>query len=116
MEGMWKMRMFKVSLFVLVLFSIVCHFDIVFQDQPAAQAVWGKGTVTKAAWKERHYRIGINGIQYTFMPEVDFWLPERSIVNATGNDVGSIISRIPEKQMVSFKVQGHRIYELMIEN
>jgi len=86
-----------------------------FSGLADAREIWIKGTVTKAPWTDRHQYIKVDDIEYTFMPKVlEVRLPHRSDY-ARPHKKGDGLSFIRENQQVWIKVQGRRIYEILVE-
>ena len=110
-----KMRILKIGLMTVSAFAIILQFGSFLGNPPSAQTVWVKGTVTKAPWSDRHNRIGINGITYTFMPEIGISFPNQSRPKVSGGERASLVQKIPVRRMVQFRAQGHRIYEIILE-
>lgn len=109
------MRILKLGLMTIIAFAIILQFGSFLGHSPSAQTVWVKGTVTKAAWSDRHHRIEINGIMYTFMPEIGISFPDKSRPKVSGSELASLVQNIPVSRMVLFRAQGHRIYEIILE-
>ena len=109
------MRILKIGLMTVIAFAIILQFGSFLSHPPSAQTVWMEGIVTKAPWSDRHYRIEINGITYTFMPEIGISFPNQSRPKVSGGERASLVQKIPVNWVVLFKAQGHRIYEIILE-
>ncbi len=104
----------RIGLMTAIIIVLTIHFGTLLSDPPSAQAVWVKGTVTKAPWLDRHYRIGINGITYTFMPEIGITFPDKSLPKVSSGKLSSLLKNIGTEQPVLIKAQGHIIHEIII--
>ncbi len=79
-----------------------------------AHTHWHKGTVTKAPWQKQYRHIMIDNKLYTFMPDATLHLRMK---NRRGdfNEKKLHWLQIREGQELLIKIQGHRIYQLIIQ-
>jgi hypothetical protein len=80
-----------------------------------ARTVWKEGMVTKAPWTERYKHIEIDKVKYTFMLKNVRLTRHFKMPNGSWrvDDIAMRDIRIGHK--VWIRIQGHRIYELFIE-
>jgi hypothetical protein len=80
-----------------------------------AGTVWNNGIVTKAPWTERYKHIEIDNVKYTFMLK-NVRLTRHYKMPSGAWNVDPITMRdIRIGHKVWIRIQGHRIYELFIE-
>ncbi len=93
---------------------LTLHLGGLLGEPLMAQTMWVEGTVTTAPWLDRYHRIGVNGVTYTFMPEIGISFPNKSRPKVSGEKLTSLLQIIQTDQKVKMRVQGHRIYEIII--
>lgn len=88
---------------------------LVFSGPLFARTVWVTGIVTKAPWVEEYRYIEVNNIKYTFM-QTDVRLAKRYKADSGAWGEKQISFRdIREGQTVWIRIQGRRIYQLIVE-
>jgi hypothetical protein len=86
-----------------------------FSGAAYAREIWINGTVTKAPWTDGYQYIEIDHAKYTFMPKVlEIRLPHRYDY-ARQHKKNDELRFIQKGQEVWMKVQGRRIYEILVE-
>lgn len=83
---------------------------------PRAEALgqWINGTVTRTPWQDKYWRIEINGLKYTLMPEV--------LIRSRSNDGKGrqLLTPVPMRHLttgkkVEARCQGFRIHEIILD-
>jgi hypothetical protein len=82
-------------------------------DQSHAFACWSEGMVTRGPWQDSYTKIAIDDVVYTLMPKARLLRREKTQSGAF-NDVNITRGNIVDGQQVLYRVQGNRIYELVI--
>jgi hypothetical protein len=83
-------------------------------DQPShAFAPWAEGMVTRGPWQDSYTKIAIDDVVYTLMPKARL-LQRVTTTSGAFNDVNITAGKIVGGQKVLYRVQGNRIYELVI--
>lgn len=82
-------------------------------ETAAARTVWQDGVITRSPWIDRYTRIEINDDQYTLMPDI------RVLRLDQGSSGGflekpSSVSNLRSGGMIRMRIQGRRIYEILI--
>jgi hypothetical protein len=99
-------RVYTVAL-TIILIAFLC-------EPILAHTAWIDGIVTKKAWTEKYQHIEVDNVKYTFMPNVlRITAPRKTLRNRSDKQ---IINSIKEGQNVSIRIQGHRIYEIIINS
>ena len=88
----------------IILIALLC-------EPILAHTVWVSGVVTKKPWTEKYQYIEVNNVRYTFMPKIFKITASRKTLARSDNQ---IIDSIKEGQTILIRVQGHRIYEIII--
>ncbi len=102
----WEIGKKVLLSFVVVLF---------LSGSALAIGVWYQGKVTQKTWFDRYNRIEINKVVYTCMPVISVRLPSGATPDAKGKKQVQLLRMIKKGQKVSFKANGHMIYEIMID-
>jgi hypothetical protein len=88
---------------------------LTFSGIAFAMTVWVSGTVTKGPWVEKYRHIEVDNEKYTLMPgdvRIErLYLAFPGIWQREDMPLGDI--RVGQKIMIN--VQGHRIYQILIE-
>jgi len=81
----------------------------------SAMTVWVSGTVTKGPWEEKYRHIEVDNKKYTLMPD-DVRI-ERLTRTYSGiwQREDMFFRDIHVGQKIMINVQGHRIYQILIE-
>ena len=107
-----KVKIERNRLLVMMLIGLLLF---AFSGTASAMTVWVNGMVTKGPWVEEYRHIEVNNEKYTLMPgEVRI---ERLYQSQPGiwqrEDMPLRDIRVGQKIMIN--VQGHRIYQIVIE-
>ena len=86
-----------------------------FSGSLFAGTFWLTGTVTKEPWVEKYRHIEMDDVKYTFM-KTDVRMT-RHFEKSPGiwQEENITLKDIYEGQEITIRIQGHRIYELFIE-
>ena len=107
-----KVKIEKKGLLVITLIGLLLF---AFSSAAFSMTVWVSGTVTKAPWVEKYRHIEVNNRTYTLMPgdvRIErLYLSHPGIWQREDMVLGDI--RVGQKIMIN--VQGHRIYQILIE-
>jgi hypothetical protein len=107
-----KVKMERKRLLVITLIGLLL---LAFSGAAFAMTVWVSGTVTKGPWVEKYRHIEVNNEKYTLMPgdvRIErLYLSHPGIWQREDMVLGDI--RVGQKIMIN--VQGHRIYQILIE-
>jgi hypothetical protein len=107
-----KMKREKRKLGVIMLIGLLL---LAFSGVAFAMTVWVSGTVTKDPWVEKYRHIEVNNEKYTLMPgdvRIErLYLSRPGIWQREDMPLGDI--RVGQRIMIN--VQGHRIYQIVIE-
>ncbi len=96
-----------------VLFGMVLFFGLMGSHQVLAQPVWGNGIVTHKPWKDRQFRIEIDGIQYMLMPDSRVYKRYQRSPGVYDEKPLSI-HHIRKGQSILMWVLGHNIHQLVV--
>lgn len=106
------MKMERKRLLVMMLIGLLLF---AFSGSASAMTVWVSGMVTKDPWVEKYRHIEVNNEKYTLMPG-DVRI-ERLYLSQPGiwqrEDI--VLKDIRVGQRIMINVQGHRIYQILIE-
>jgi len=95
-------------------FATIIMVLILFLSSPLfAHMVWVSGMVTKKPWTGKYQYIEVNKVRYTFMPEIFKITAPRRILSRSDKQM---IDGIEKGQNILIRVQGHRIYEIIINS
>ena len=107
-----KVKIERKRLLVMTLIGLLL---LAFSGSAFTMTVWVSGTVTKGPWTEKYRHIEVDNEKYTLMPgEVRIERLYRShpgIWQREDTPFGDI--RVGQRIMIN--VQGHRIYQILIE-
>ena len=107
-----KVKIQRRRLLVITLIGLLL---LTFSGVVFAMTVWVSGTVTKAPWVEEYRHIEVNNEKYTLMPgdvRIErLYLSQPGIWQMEDMLLGDI--RVGQRIMIN--VQGHRIYQIVIE-
>jgi hypothetical protein len=107
-----KVKMERKRLLVITLIGLLL---LAFSGAAFAMTVWVSGMVTKGPWVEKYRHIEVNNEKYTLMPgdvRIErLYLSHPGIWQREDMVLGDI--RVGQKIMIN--VQGHRIYQILIE-
>ncbi|MGD8985433.1 MAG: hypothetical protein PVH99_14150 [Desulfobacteraceae bacterium] len=99
----------------LLVITLIGLLLLAFSGVAFAMTVWVSGTVTKGPWVEKYRHIEVNNEKYTLMPgdvRIErLYLSHPGIWQREDMVLGNI--RVGQKIMIN--VQGHRIYQILIE-
>lgn len=106
------MKMERKRLFVMMLIGLLLF---AFSGAASAMTVWVSGMVTKDPWVEKYRHIEVNNEKYTLMPG-DVRI-ERLYLSQPGiwQREDMVLKDIRVGQRIMINVQGHRIYQILIE-
>jgi len=88
--------------------------NLLLTSSVMAHTHWYQGIVTKAPWQEHYRYIEIDNKLYTFMPEATFCLQRKNHHNESYIREPILWQQIRTGNKVSIKIQGRRIYQLII--
>ncbi len=107
-----KVTIEKRKRLVITLIGVIL---LAFSGGAFAMTVWVSGTVTKGPWVEKYRHIEVDNEKYTLMPgdvRIErLYLSHPGIWQREDVPLGDI--RVGQKIMIN--VQGHRIYQIVIE-
>ena len=107
-----KVKIQRNRLLVMMLIGLLLF---AFSGAASAMTVWVSGMVTKGPWVEKYRHIEVNNEKYTLMPgdvRIErLYLSHPGIWQREDIPLGDI--RVGQKIMIN--VQGHRIYQILIE-
>ena len=81
----------------------------------SARTVWKTGTITKAPWVDRHQRMEVDKEPYLFMPKDVRMTRHYQDSSGAWQEEPISLQELHKGQKVWMRIQGHRIYELFIE-
>ena len=107
-----KVKMERKRLLVITLIGLLL---LAFSGAAFAMTVWVSGMVTKDPWVEKYRHIEVNNEKYTLMPG-DVRI-ERLYLSHPGiwQREDMLLGDIRVGQRIMINVQGHRIYQILIE-
>ena len=107
-----KVRIEKKRLLTVALTGLLL---LAFSVSAYAMTVWVSGTVTKGPWEEKYRHIEVDNKKYTLMPD-DVRI-ERLTQTYSGiwQREDMPFGDIGVGQRIMINVQGHRIYQIVIE-
>jgi hypothetical protein len=107
-----KVKMQRKRLLVMMLIGLLLF---TFSGSASAMTVWVSGMVTKDPWVEKYRHIEVNNEKYTLMPG-DVRI-ERLYLSQPGiwQREDMVLKDIRVGQRIMINVQGHRIYQILIE-
>ena len=107
-----KVKTKKRKLLVITLIGLLL---LAFSGVAFAMTVWVSGTVTKGPWVEKYRHIEVNNEKYTLMPG-DVRI-ERLYLSQPGiwQREDMLLGDIRVGQRIMINVQGHRIYQIVVE-
>ena len=94
---------FKIKNFVTL--CLAGMMILTLAPQLFARTVWVHGMVTKKLWNNKYQHIEVDKVKYTLMPKVVKF-------RAPGH---KSLRDIEKGQNIWIRVQGHRIYEIFLE-
>ena len=99
----------------LLVIALIGLLLLAFSGVTLAMTVWVSGTVTKDPWVEKYRHIEVNNEKYTLMPG-DVRI-ERLYLSQPGiwQREDMLLGDIRVGQRIMINVQGHRIYQIVIE-
>jgi hypothetical protein len=99
----------------LLVITLIGLLLLAFSGSAFAMTIWVSGTVTKDPWVEKYRHIEVNNEKYTLMPgdvRIErLYQSHPGIWQREDTPFGEI--RVGQKIMIN--VQGHRIYQILIE-
>jgi hypothetical protein len=99
----------------LLVITLIGLLLLAFSGSAFSMTVWVSGTVTKGPWVEEYRHIEVDNEKYTLMPgdvRIErLYLAQPGIWQREAVVLGDI--RVGQKIMIN--VQGHRIYQIVIE-
>ena len=100
---------------IMVAFFLASVWGCLFQAVPAqAIGVWVEGRVTKNPYFEGEFQyLEVDRLRYLLMPEVPVlqWTMDRKGI---GHEDPTAMSNVRTGKRVNVKVQGYRIYRIII--
>ncbi len=78
-----------------------------------ARPTWIEAVVTKSPWMDRHVRIQIDGMPYTFMPKALIVRRYQASEGQYDEQQGSL-DDLHQGLRVQAKVEGFRIYKIIV--
>lgn len=81
-----------------------------------AQNIWVTGLVTKSPWVEKYRHIEVNGIKYTLMPENVKIARHYQVSPGMWKERQVSFDSIRKGREIMIEVEGHRIYQIWINN
>ncbi len=94
--------------------TLVLLVSLLLASSVMAHTHWRQGTVTKIPWREHYRHIEIDNKLYTFMPEATFKSQKKNHYNKSYTRKSIPWQQIRIGNKVSIKIQGRRIYQLII--
>ena len=81
----------------------------------SASTIWIEGKVTRGPWVEKYTHIEVNGVKYTITPEASIRHLYR---NSSGIYLEETIplNKLKAGIVIMLRVQGHRIFEINIQD
>ena len=95
--------------------SLAAIVVLVWAGPLSARTVWNSGIVTKAPWTEKYKHIEIDKVKYTFMLKNVRLARHYRMPSGAWNENPITLREIRIGHKVWIRIQGHRIYELFIE-
>jgi hypothetical protein len=99
----------------LMLLTLAGMLVLIWAGPLFASTVWNNGIVTKAPWTERYQHIEIDKVKYTFMLKNVRLARHFKMPSGAWNESPITLRDIRIGHKVWIRIQGHRIYELFIE-
>jgi len=99
-----------------VIIALTAALLLALLGSASARTVWVTGTVTKGPWIEKYRHIEVDNVKYTLMPN-DVRI-ERLLQTYSGiwQRESVLFGDIREGQKIMINIQGHRIYQIVIED
>ncbi|PXF54244.1 MAG: hypothetical protein C4B57_08105 [Deltaproteobacteria bacterium] len=79
-----------------------------------AHTQWVSGVVTTSPWKERHEHIRVNNVTYTLMPKIVNVTIRHQTDSGIWSEKTISLDDIRRGQKIMIRVQGHRIYQIIV--
>lgn len=79
-----------------------------------AHTEWVSGEVTTSPWKEEHEYIRVNNVQYTLMPKIVSITKRHQTDSGIWSEELISLDDIRRGQKIMIRVQGHRIYQIIV--
>ena len=98
----------------LLLIVWLASFIFLLPSATMADTRWKTGKITTSPWQDQYWHIGIDNRDYTFMPKVTLCLRVKKRAGLYQEKPLSL-PRLREKQKVFIKIQGSRIYQLILQ-
>jgi hypothetical protein len=99
----------------LMLITLAGMLVLIWAGPLSARTVWNSGIVTKAPWTEKYKHIEIDNVKYTFMLKNVRLARHFRMPSGAWNEDPITMRDIRIGHKVWIRIQGHRIYELFIE-
>lgn len=98
----------------LLLVVWLSSFLFLLPSATMADTRWKTGKISTAPWQNQYWHIGIDGRDYIFMPKA---VLQRRVKKKSGlfQEKPLPLQRLREKQKVFIKIQGSRIYQLILQ-
>lgn len=97
----------------IFLASLALGWILLLACPAPATTLWMEGQVTQGAWMERYRHIEVDGVKFTLMPRARI---HRLYQTRAGmfQYRRMPLNRIHVGQNVRIRIQGHRIYEIIV--
>lgn len=105
--------MIKKSEKLLLTVWLICFFFLL-PSATMADTRWKTGKITTPPWQNQYSHIGIDGRDYTFMPKAALNLRVKKRSGLIQEKPLSL-QQLKKKQKVFIKIQGSRIYQLILQ-